>query len=258
VASPFPGMDPYLEKRSSWSTVHWMLISILTDEIGAKLPLGYWVEIDRHAFVLEDGDIKLLGRPDTSVGYVAETQAAYGSTATVVKPVEVTLPQVLEVNPGYILVKEGGNRDVITAIEVLSPVNKRPGPGRTEYIDKRNSVLATDTNLVEIDLLRTGHPLPLEHSIDYKHYSVLVSRAEERPKASMFTWWLPETPPTIPIPLKSEDSDVQIDLAQVISTAYERSHYDRLVDYSSDPPLPALQPEFKQWLDATLRDHGLR
>ncbi len=48
-----------------------------------------------------------------------------------------------------------GNR-VVTAIELLSPSNKLPGPDRLAYLRKGQAYLEAGVNLVEIDLVRAG------------------------------------------------------------------------------------------------------
>jgi hypothetical protein len=51
--------------------------------------------------------------------------------------------------------------DVITVIEILFHSNKSTRQGCEQYEHKRLAVLASLTNLVEIDLLRAGTPLPM-------------------------------------------------------------------------------------------------
>jgi hypothetical protein len=51
---------------------------------------------------------------------------------------------------------------VVTAIEILSPKNKRAGEGYNQYLNKRNQVLHSQSHLVEIDLLRGGEPPPMK------------------------------------------------------------------------------------------------
>jgi Protein of unknown function (DUF4058) len=69
----------------------------------------------------------------------------------------VPLPE--EVRETYLEVRETGTDDVLTVVEILSPTNKRPGPGRRIYEDKRMERLASKTHLVEIDLVRVGEPI---------------------------------------------------------------------------------------------------
>lgn len=52
---------------------------------------------------------------------------------------------------------------MVTVIELLSPTNKQRGSeGYIRYLQKRLDLLNSQANLVEIDLLRGGHPLPME------------------------------------------------------------------------------------------------
>lgn len=56
---------------------------------------------------------------------------------------------------GTIEIRDVTNRELVTAIEVLSPTNKR-GDGYREYLDKRRRILSSMAHLMEIDLLRKG------------------------------------------------------------------------------------------------------
>ena len=55
----------------------------------------------------------------------------------------------------HIIEPAAGNR-IVTAIEVMSPDNKRPGPGREFFLRKRAELSRAGAHLVEIDLLRDG------------------------------------------------------------------------------------------------------
>jgi hypothetical protein len=52
-------------------------------------------------------------------------------------------------------VRETATDTLVTAIEILSPVNKR-GNGLHLYCAKRKSLLRTDMHVIELDLLRGG------------------------------------------------------------------------------------------------------
>ena len=80
---------------------------------------------------------------------------------TVPQPVSVTVPMPETVREGYLEVRQVTNDAVITAIEVLSPKNKRPGRGQDQYKTERLAVMGSRTHLVEIDLLRAGEPMPV-------------------------------------------------------------------------------------------------
>ncbi len=91
----------------------------------------------------------------------------------------------------------------MTVIELLSPKNKRSGPGREAYLRKRRQVMASQTHWVEIDLLRGGEPLPLRGAIA-ADYRILVSASGRRPQAQRYAFTLRQPIPSIPVPLDGE------------------------------------------------------
>jgi len=68
---------------------------------------------------------------------------------------------------------------------------------------------------------------------------------------------LPQRLPVILIPLKPEDSDVELDLQTVLNTAYDRAAYDMVVDYRAEPVPPLTGPSI-EWADGILRVKGKR
>jgi hypothetical protein len=79
----------------------------------------------------------------------------------------------IEVHQSYIAILDRDQElKVVTAIEVVSPSNKRPGLGRSAYLAKQRATLMSDCNLVEIDLLRDGR------------HVLAVPEAEARNRAS--------------------------------------------------------------------------
>jgi hypothetical protein len=63
--------------------------------------------------------------------------------------------------------------------------------------------------------------------------------------------------PTIGIPLRSGDSDVALDLAAVLRSAYDRGAWDLQIDYSK-PPLVPMKPNDAKWAKKLLREKGIR
>jgi hypothetical protein len=72
----------------------------------------------------------------------------------VAEPVLVRVPEPEVDRRVEIYDPSSGGR--VTAIEVLSPSNKLPGPARLAYRSKQRDFLAAGVNLVEIDLVRAG------------------------------------------------------------------------------------------------------
>src|SRR5580765_506143 len=81
---------------------------------------------------------------------------------------------LITVTEGYIEIRERGGGKVITVIEFLSPANKAGGEGQKLYLQKQRELLHSDTNFVEIDLVRSGqrviafpeHRIPPQHRRD--------------------------------------------------------------------------------------------
>ena len=68
----------------------------------------------------------------------------------------------------YLEIRDRRNRELVAVVELLSPVNKKSGPYRAQYLTKRSEILASPAHLVEIDLLRDGlrhtrSGAPLQH-----------------------------------------------------------------------------------------------
>ena len=153
--------------------------------------------------------------------------------------------------------REVATSEVVTAIEILSPVNKRSGEGRKQYEGKRNKVLGSSTHLVEVDLLRKGQPMPVYHSNMRTHYRILVSRGNRRPQGDLYTFNLPDRIPSFPLPLKSGDKEPLIDLQLLLSNVYDQASYDLAIDYHQEP-VPSLSAEDGVWLNNRLINRELR
>ncbi len=58
-------------------------------------------------------------------------------------------------------------------------------PARSIFVQKRQKILTSATNLVEIDLLRSGQPFPMVGAVP-SDYRILISRSPQRPKAQLY------------------------------------------------------------------------
>jgi len=151
----------------------------------------------------------LVGIPDVSVLSKAGKISTSNPTAVAVaaptaEPITVTLPMPITVRQGYLEIKEVATKKVVTSIEVLSPVNKRMGKGRDAYLMKREQILGSLTNFVEIDLLRSGKHMPIVNKGIKSHYRILVSRGQQRPKADLYAFNVQNKIPSFPLPLRAE------------------------------------------------------
>src|SRR5262249_6831084 len=139
---------------------------------------------------------------------------------------------------------------LVAVLELLSPANKHE-PGRGLYLTRRNVLLHQNIHLVELDFLLGGQRLPLKEPYPLGHFFVLIARSELRPDCQVHHWSVRDSLPSIPIPLKTPDADVLIDLAPVYSTAYERGRYARSIDY--DAHLTGLAEDEWTWVQGRVR-----
>ena len=244
MPTPFPGMDPYLEQRGLWEQVHTRLIVAIADALTPQVRPRYRVDIEERVYVdvgfANPRPEDLVGKPDV---LVLEGEHAGGAATTTLAsppPLVAELPMPDEVTERYLEVREVATHDVITVIELLSPTNKRPGVGRTEYETKRLKVLTTFTHLVEIDLIRSGVPLPMRlRAGSPGDYRIVVSRAGRRPSADVYAFTLRDPIPDFPVPLLKGDPEPLIPLNQLLHELYDRAGYDLAIDYRQplDPPL---------------------
>src|SRR5437868_124858 len=137
MPSPFPGMNPFLEQEDGWNDFHERFIPAAAEEIGKQVQPAYIVKIDQNVYVQElpENDRTFLGRPDLFVAETGLVHAPPTSVATLVAPAraQLLLPTVSE-EEAYIEIRDRKDRQLVTAIELLSPSNKIAGSGRDQYL----------------------------------------------------------------------------------------------------------------------------
>lgn len=253
-------MNPYLEHPDRWSTVHNRLIVALADALTPQLLPKYQVDIEKRVYEVIGANSLLVGRPDVTVQRPRTSDSTVSThmatSASASAPMKVIVPMPEDVREAYLEVKEVATQAVITAIEILSPTNKR-GDGRQKYEQKRQQVLVSRTHLVEIDLLRDGTSLPTVGADIESHYRILVSRSDTRPTADLYPFNLTAPIPSFSLPLQKSDDEPVVQLQTLLNDVYERSGYDYFIDYSTDPSSPLSDDELR-WIDAVLREQGLR
>jgi len=263
-------MDPYLEVR--WGDVHTSLVTYARNQLQRQMPPGLHARVEEHVTVqlAESGN----GQPGKRQGYYPDVRAVErpAVTGTQSAPAEggiavlepLVVPLTLEEQTQRslrIIDTHSGNR-IVTSLEFLSPTNKSDTAGRAAYQKKQAELRQAGVNLVEIDLLREGpyvltapaHVLPLPYLAPYR---ICVVRARRPDQAEVYHVGLRERLPVFRIPLRESDSDVRLDVQELIDKAYEDGGYDTEIDYRVDP-LPPLQGDDAVWADALLREKGRR
>lgn len=262
MPSPFPGMDPWLEDPARWPGVHQALITYLRDEMQPRLRPRYVATIGERIYVAAHHrsiypDVTMVQRPlkETTAEYAAEAPPTHRDDDDVAEPWIISLPSE-EMRVPYIEIVRTDTGEVVTVIEVLSPINKAEGVGREQYLRKQAEVLHSQANLVEIDLLGAGlrtTPTPLDATgrPPRHRYLVGVYRAADRERVEAYPIRLDQRLPRFRIPLRSPAPDVVVDLQAAFDRCYDNGAYADLVDYTQPVPV-ALSSEEAAWVQARL------
>lgn len=226
--SPFPGMDPYLERY--WPDVQSRLVERATYTLNRALPDELAAIADaRVAAELEPNAER---RPEDSEP----------RTERFIHIVQLGL--------------ECGIDNTVTVIEFVSPANKRP-PGLDQFCEMRARLVAAGVNFVEIDLVRAGdwkallrtHRCPPENVSTYR----ACVRVHGKPgDVGYYSIPLRERLPSIGIPLWPEDPQVHLELQPLVDSAYLTGRYSSRLDYRQPLEIP-FDPEDAAWVEKRLR-----
>lgn len=273
MATPFPGMDPYLERPNLWSNVHNSLITAIRDYLVPRLRPRYFVAVEERSYLDDLAPASFMAVPDVGVvgPFSSRPVTVLEWPATVAEPQIVELPMPEQIRETYLSIQEVGSSDlatemwlngeddglkVVTILEILSPWNKASREGRAQYTRKRDEVINSYTNLVEIDLLRAGQRFVQTRDNNY-HYNMLVSPAPMRPRAHFYPFTVRQPIPTFHLPLQADDDWPLLDLNRILHDLYDRAGYDLRINYRTEP-VPALDEDDTAWLDGLLRQAKLR
>lgn len=254
MPSPFPGMNPYLEQADVWVDFHGRFLPLAAEIITEQVRPAYIVRLEEHVYIheLTAEERIFLGRPDLSVLHSGLSHAT-ASQATLVAPAYGTIPPATDIErESFLEIRDRKSRELVTAIELLSPSNKKLGPDREQYLAKRRQLLNSGVHFVEIDLLRGWPRLPLDDLPDCDYYA-LVSRVEMRPKVGIWPIRLRDSLPVIPIPLRAPDPDARLDLQAILHRLYDAAGYAD--DIYAGQPQPPLHPADAVWANEILSAH---
>jgi hypothetical protein len=236
MSQSITGIDPYVEDQGYWRDFHHEFITQCRSALLDALPENYEARVDEEMKLisrgLEEVSLKKV-LPDVGIlrGNTRESAVGTAGGVATLEPVTVELPVVEEVREAWIEIYRHPGRELITIIELLSPSNKENG-GRELYLAKRNALFIQRVHLVELDLLLGGERLPMRRPLPHGDYYALVSRHERRPVADVYVWRRGSPLPKVPVPLKTPDPDVMLDLAAVYQRTYEGGRYAKSIDYT--------------------------
>jgi hypothetical protein len=258
-------MDPFLESPVFFHGFHDRLIGHLCDYVQARLPEPYYADIGDRVWVERARHIE----PDVNVLRSEEPSRHQGgnvavSSATTTRPIVVTVPYEDHRDTVVEIYARRDEEVLVTSVEVLSLANKTSGEkGRESYLRKQQEILDSRTNLVEIDLLRSGlhtTAVPLDafqKKIGKVEYHVCIHHFDNLEDYFIYPIPLTERLPSIAIPLLPGDSPVAIDLQAIFDHCYDTGPYRRRVRYRPNLIVPPLQPEQAEWVVQRLQAQGL-
>ena len=261
MPSPFPGMDPYIEQSKLWVDFHNRLADEISAELNARIRPNYFARLTPYTTyeAIEVSQSRFQGiRPDVGVMQRRPPQGGPMGGVALLDPPPVTSTVTLD-EPLELLsveIRRSDSELLVTAIEILSPVNKLPShDAYTDYLRKRRDLLRSTVHLIEIDFLRGGTRPPLQQAVPVAPYYVTLCHADRRPYVSVWPIALQARLPVIGVPLSYPDPDVALDLGKVVAAVYERGGYDAQIDYRDAVPPPPLTVDEEGWVATLLEPY---
>jgi hypothetical protein len=249
---PFPGMDPFLEVPPYWSDFSPAFLTAIRNRLIPEVFPKYDVRLEEY-LVLEHDDLPSHRvRPDLVVSSDWRTKS--GTSVQVLSlpqsanTLEAAYPDFVPITQRRLVLTHRSTGQVVTVLELLSPVNKARGKDGIEaYESKREELLTTTCHLIELDLLRGGERLPIKGAMPSGDYFAYIGRSDRRPTCQIIGWPWQSVLPPIPLPLLPEDGETQIDLALAFKDAYDPAYYHQRLPYDSPLRPPLSEPEL-EWV----------
>ena len=267
MKSPFPGMDPYLERF--WGDVHLNVIANMRNQLNAKLPPDLFARAETQVFLEAFQEEKRFTVPDLNiVEKYRGPKFKYQRDETEDGGVAVAEPIIVSTNSDpvrqhYLEIRDqsSGNR-VVTLIELVIPSNKSHGKGKDLFLRKRREAIKGGANIVDIDITRGGQrhlifPIEIASRSELAEYMTFVKRAWDPKRYEIYPMNLRERLPAIRIPLRKTDTDAVLDIQKAVDLCYVQGRYGDANIYSMLVS-PRLEPADAQWAGDLLLKAGLR
>ncbi len=138
MPSPFPGMNPYLERDTVWSDFHSEYCKAIKKALVPQVQPEFYVKFNEHIYVHDGMRLRVL----------------------------------------FVEIFDKEDNTLVTLIELLSPANKKKGADRDQFLAKRWQILKSSVDYVEIDLQRGGPRLPMEGMPPCDYYVLVSRAAD--------------------------------------------------------------------------------
>jgi hypothetical protein len=251
-------MDSYLESPALWPDVHNTIIGRMRELLALGLRPNDFCQVEDRVYMVDEDDparsvmisdvalIEALGEHPSP--------AAESTSAIVAEPFPVANLIDDEIHEPLLQIIDAKSREVVTVIEGVSPSNKVPrSAGEASYRKERGDVLQSPADWVEIDLLRAGRRTRLKGRFRESDDRIHWSRVTERPEEWVPPVSLQQPLPKIPVPLRPQHAEAELEHQAVLHLAYDRAGYDLVLDDRSDPPPPPLTDEQRPRLAEILK-----
>jgi hypothetical protein len=235
MKSPFPGMDPFMERH--WLDVHAKLVAYAADQLNTRLPEDLVASTEERVAVEDEEYRPQAYSPDIHVrSHRVEISAEQAApVASIAAPLRL-VARIEPATEGFVHILEVDTGLLVTVIEFVSPTNKL-GRGLAAFRTKREELLASNVNFVEIDLVRGGnwqallrpHVCPPDQATPYR---ATVRETADPPAVYVYPIRLQDRLPSIRIPLRDGDPPIELELQPLIENAYANGRYDRRLDYA--------------------------
>ena len=128
MSSPFPGMNPYLERAGVWSMFHSQFVSACQQHLSKLLRPKYIVMMETRVYIHEPSAAeRFVGQPDIGISHSGQhpTRSRGSATIAVPAPSYGTIPAWVEIEKSrYLEIRERSSERIVTVLELLSPANK--------------------------------------------------------------------------------------------------------------------------------------
>src|SRR5262245_16876429 len=175
MASPFPGMDPYLEDLRHWPIFHQQFISALGDALQPALSDKYRIRIASRTYMTEQVLFTSILREEQREPFLEIRQ------------------------------KSSGDR-LVTLLEMVSPANRIHHEGRRHYQVRRQEAKAEGSHVVELELVLQGQTvLDADLSgLSESQYVCVVTRATRPIKQEPYGTVMSKRLPRIRLPMLAD------------------------------------------------------
>jgi hypothetical protein len=260
MKSPFPGMDPYLERR--WQDVHQRICTYASDQLNEQLGKGLVARLGERLVVQSVERARTI-YPDVRVVKDRQRTGPGQGTAVIegaAEPMMVRIDHDPEPQ-AFIEITEVDMGRLITVIEFLSASNKSNSAGRKQYKQKQKELHAAGVSLVEIDLLRAGRRVFVLPRAEFPEeadapYFATIIRGRRPEIVELYPISIRDPLPSFRIPLRPSDPDVALRLQPLFEQAYRNGRYGE-TNYRR-ACVPPLEGDDAAWADKLLKAAGRR